>query len=343
MRIALDAMGSDSCPEPDVDGAVLAAREFGDDILLVGDEAQIRRELAKHDTSGLKLAVIHAPEAVTMDDKPTSVGKSKPQSSMHVGMKLVKDGQADAFVTAGNTGAALAIATVYTLNRIRGVKRPALAAIVPVGRERIVVLDVGASADAKADWLAQYALMGSAYAKHALQLENPRVVLLSNGEEDSKGTEIVREASDLLELLPINFIGYAEPKELVRGAADVVVTDGFTGNIFIKTGEASFSLLANLIRDELKQSVFSMLGGLLARPAFRRVFKHLDPFEIGGAPLLGVNGVVIIGHGRSDARAIKNAIRQARLAASGGVIDAIREGLEKQPGSYSSEEQQERS
>jgi glycerol-3-phosphate acyltransferase PlsX len=331
MRIALDAMGSDNCPAPDVEGAVLAAREFGDTILLVGDEAQIRAELRKHETAGLSLEVVHAEEAVTMTDKPAIVGKAKPRSSMHVGMTLVKEGKADGFATAGNTGAALAIATLHTLHRIPGVKRPALTAILRLPGHNIVLLDVGANADSKPDWLAQFALMGKIYAQNALGLANPRVALLSNGEEEGKGTELVQEATALIRELPINFIGNIEPKELLQGHTDVMVADGFTGNILIKTAEASTRFLLNLVRDELKSSPISMVGGLISKPAFNRVRQQIDPSEIGGAPLLGVNGVVIIGHGRSNAVAIKNAIRQARQAAQGGVIDAIRQGLASAP------------
>lgn len=331
MRIALDAMGSDNCPAPDVEGGVLAAREFGDTILLVGDEKQIREQLAKHDTTGLKIEVIHAPDAIAMTDKPADVGKSKPNSSMHVGMTLVKDGQADAFVTAGNTGAVLAIATLFTLRRIPGVKRPALSAIVGAGEHTVVLLDVGANADTKAEWLAQFAIMGQIYAQKALGLANPRIGLLSNGEEESKGSEEIQQANELLQRLPMNFVGNVEPKDITDFKVDVVVSDGFTGNIFIKTAEAIMSLMGRLIRQEIKQGVVTSVGGLLAKPALRRVARQLDPEEIGGAPLLGVNGVVIIGHGRSSAHAIKNAVRQARLAVNGGVITAIREGLNALP------------
>lgn len=332
MRIALDAMGSDECPGPDVAGAVLAAREWRDDtILLVGDQTKIKQELDKHETAGLKIEIVHAEEAITMEDKPGVCWKDKPRSSMHIGMELVKQGQADGFATAGNTGAAMAVALLATLKRIRGVKRPALTAIAPLGDKLVVLLDVGANADTKPEWLAQYALMGKIYAQNALGLTNPRVGLLSIGEEEEKGSELVQSAIALIEPLPLNFVGNVEPKDIMKGSADVVVTDGFTGNVFIKTGEASLSLLANLIRGELKSNVLSTIGGLLVRPAFRRVFKRLDPFEVGGAPLLGVNGVVIIGHGRSNANAIKNAVRQVRAAVNGRVVESIREGLQAIP------------
>ncbi|MFN8452793.1 MAG: phosphate acyltransferase PlsX [Anaerolineae bacterium] len=330
MRIALDAMGSDNYPVPDVAGAVLAAREFGDTILLVGDPAHIEPELKKHQTTGLNLEVVPASDIVTMEDKPSVVGKAKPDSSMHVGMNLIREGKADAFVTAGNTGAALSIATLYTLRRIPGVKRPALSAILRLRGRAVILLDVGANADSKAEWLAQFALMGKIYAKNSLSLDNPAVGLLSNGEEEGKGNELVHEASALIAQLPINFIGNVEPKDLLNGGADVVVSDGFVGNILIKSLEGATSAMGKLIREEIMHDTVSKLGGLLARGAFRRVYKQVDPFEVGGAPLLGVNGVVIIGHGRSNDSAIKNAIGQARKAVTGRVIESIEAGLKEQ-------------
>jgi glycerol-3-phosphate acyltransferase PlsX len=333
MKIILDAMGSDLNPVPDVEGAVQAAREFGDTIVLVGDQARVTAELAKYDTAGLHLDVVHAPEAVIMEDKPGVVGRAKPQSSMHIGMQLVKDGQGDAFVTAGNTGAALAIATLHTLRRIPGVHRPALSAVLRLKDRSIILTDVGANADCKPEWLAQFAMMGSLFAERALGLTNPRVGLLSNGEEAGKGSILVQETAELLRADGVNFIGNVEPKEILRGQVDVAVMDGFSGNVFLKTMEAFGSTLLDMIRQELMADTRSKIGGLLSKPAFRRVYRLIDPFEVGGAPLLGVNGVVIIGHGRSNALAIKNAIRQARGAVSGQIVDAIREGLNKQSNS----------
>jgi phosphate acyltransferase len=328
MRIVLDAMGSDNCPIPDVEGAVLAAREYSDSIILVGDQGKIHHELAKYNTGGLNLEVVHANETVLMTDKPSVVGKDKPNSSMHIGLNLVKDKRADAFVTAGNTGAALTIATLFTLRRIPGVKRPALVSIIRLPENRsIILLDIGANADAKPEWLMQFGIMGGIYAQKAGYIPNPRVALVSNGEEEGKGNQLVIEVAQLMKASQLNYIGNIEPKDILRGGADVIVTDGFVGNIIIKSFEAMGSTLSNLIRHELKRDLVSQLGGLLAIAAFRRVAKQIDPYEIGGAPLLGVNGVVIIGHGRSNAIAIKNAIRQARLAVSGGIIEAIKAGL----------------
>jgi glycerol-3-phosphate acyltransferase PlsX len=328
MRIILDAMGSDRNPVPDVEGAVLAAREYGITIVLVGDQAKIAAELARHDTTGLLLEIVHAPEAIAMDDRPGVVGRSKPDSSMHVGLHLVKEGKGDAFVTAGNTGAALAIALLHTLKRIEGIHRPALSAILRIEGRSMILLDIGANADCKAEWLAQFALMGSVYAEHALKCSSPRVGLLSNGEEAGKGTALVQEAAELLRTGGVNFIGNVEPKEILGDATDVAVMDGFSGNIFIKTMEAFGATLFGLMRQELMADWRSRVAGLLGKPAFRRVYRQVDPFEVGGAPLLGVDGVVIIGHGRSNALAVKNAIRQARDAVSGRIVDAIREGLD---------------
>lgn len=334
MRIVLDAMGSDNNPVPDVAGAVLAAREFGETIILVGDEQRVGFELARHDTQGLQIEVVHAPEQVSMADKPGLVGRSKPNSSMHVGLRLVRDGQADAFVSAGNTGAVLSIATLHTVKRIRGVHRPALSTLLSLRGQSMILLDIGANADCRPEWLAQFGIMGSVYAARVWGCSNPRVALLSNGEEAGKGSALVQEAAELLAQSGVNFIGNAEPKEILGGAVDVAVMDGFAGNVMLKTMESLATILFDMIKQEMVVDIRSKVAGLLARPAFRRVYRQVDPFEIGGAPLLGVNGVVIIGHGRSNAQAIKNAIRQARLAVAGRIVEAIRDGLGQVAQSY---------
>ncbi|RMG69821.1 MAG: phosphate acyltransferase PlsX [Chloroflexi bacterium] len=327
MRIVVDAMGSDTFPQPDVQGAVLAA-ESGKKIILVGQEKIIKEELDKYKPSQRQnIEVVHAQDIISMSDKPSVVGKEKPNSSMHIGMNLVKDGQADAFVTAGNTGAAHAIAMLFTLKRIKGIKRPALSIIFSVYDKPVIILDVGANADAKPEWLVQFALMGSVYANLALELPTPRVALMSNGEEEGKGTQAILETRSLLQKTSLNFIGNIEPKDMHNNTADVIVTDGFTGNILIKTFEASTRYLSNIIREELKASILSTIGALFARSAFNRVRRRVDPSEIGGAPLLGVNGTVIIAHGGSDGFAIKNAINQAEIAAKAGIIEAIRNNI----------------
>jgi glycerol-3-phosphate acyltransferase PlsX len=319
-------MGSDAHPVPDVAGAVMAAREFGDGIILVGDEARIRAELAKHDIEGLQIDVCHASQVITMTDKPGKASRAKKDSSMHVGLNLVKDGRADAFVSAGNTGGILAVATLHTLRRIRGVLRPALGVLFPTV-ERPLLIDNGANADCKPEYLLQFALMGSLYVERVRGIDRPRVALLSNGEEEGKGNMLIKETIPLLIDSGLNYVGNVEPKEFMRGHADVAVTDGFTGNVVLKTAEAVAAYMSDLIRQEITGSTRTKIGGLLARPAFGRVRSRLDPNEVGGAPLLGVNGIVIVGHGRSNAYAIKQAIGQARLAVEQDIVGAIRAGL----------------
>lgn len=328
MRIVLDAMGTDDYPAPDVEGAVLAAREWGDEIILVGDETQVRAELEKHDTTGLQLELVHASEVIEMTDKPADAARAKKDSSMRVGMNLVRDGQADAFVSAGNTGGLLAVATLHSVKRIRGVKRPALTAVLPLAAGRVTLLDVGANADCKPEFLYQFGVMGSVYTQRVLGVEEPRVALLSNGEEPGKGNTLIKETFELMKASKLNFVGNVEGKEMIAAEADVVVADGFTGNVALKTVEAVARMLNDLIREELMSNPLTILGGLLAKSAFRRVARKVDPFEVGGVPLLGVNGVVIGAHGRSNGWAIRNAIRQARLAVNGDMLNAIKSGLQ---------------
>lgn len=329
MRIVLDAMGSDNFPEPDVTGAVMAAREFGDTIILVGDEAQIEPELAKQNTSGLSLEIKHTPQAISMTDKPGDVIKSKPESSMHIGMQLVKEGTGDAFVSMGNTGAVLGIAMLrrFGLGRIPGIIRPGMGVIFPT-LEQPFLIDNGTNADCRAEYLLQFAMMGSLYVERVRGIENPTVGLISNGEEEGKGNELIREAMPLLAGSNLNYIGPIEPKEFITGQAHVAVTDGFTGNMIMKTSEAIAKYMSDLIRSELMSNPITMMGGLLTRSAFKRVRSRLDPEEVGGAPLLGVNGVVIIGHGRSSGYAVKQAIGQARMAVESDIVGAITAGVQ---------------
>ncbi len=330
MRIVVDAMGSDNNPEPDVVGAVMAAREFEETIILVGDKTQLEAALAKQDTAGLSLEIVGAGQSVIMTDKPSEVIKTKPDSSIHVGMQLVKNGEADAFVSAGNTGAVLAVAMLRQvgLGRIPGVKRPGLGVIFPI-KERPFLIDNGANADCKPEYLLQFGLMGSLYMERMLDIVNPRVGLISNGEEEGKGTTLIKEVGPLLAASGLNYIGNIEPKEFMNGAAHVAVTDGFSGNLIMKTAEAIARYMSDALRDEIKANPVTAMGGLLAKPAFGRVRKQLDSNEVGGAPLLGVNGVVIIGHGRSNAYAIKQAVGQARLAVEKNIVEAIAAGIKQ--------------
>jgi glycerol-3-phosphate acyltransferase PlsX len=341
MRIVLDAMGSDHHPVPDVAGAVLAAKEWSDEIILVGQQDLVQAELGKHDVQGLNLQTVHAPEMIQMHEHTRAV-KRKENSSMRVGMRLVRSGEADAFVSAGNTAGVLASA-LFDLGRIRGIRRPALCTIYPVADTPVLLLDNGATTDCKPENLLQFAQMGKIYVEHTWGVENPRVGLVSNGEEADKGNILVRDSYPVLQDSDLNFIGNVEPKEVARGTTDIALIDGFTGNVMLKTTEVVASFLFRLLKRELFGGLLNKLallllspglvlmlpGLLLLAPSLRRIARRLDYAEYGGALLLGVNGVVIVGHGRSNARAIKNAIGQARTAVQSGSLEAIRAGLNK--------------
>ena len=333
MRIALDALGSDNCPDPEVQAAVEAAAEFNDHILLVGPEDQLRLKLGSLNGASSKVQIVDAPEAITMEDKGIQLAlkakRRQAKNSIAVGIDLVKNGQADAFITAGNTGGALATA-FYRLGLIKGLERPALTALFPVKGGHAVVLDIGANPDCKPVHLYQFAIMGSIYAQKVLSIENPRLGLLSNGEETGKGNQLIRDTSPLLESSSLNFIGNVESKELFGGQVDVVVMDGFTGNILLKSSEAVAKLLIDTLREELMSSIRTKAGAALAKPAFGTIRKMLDPAEVGAAPLLGVDGLVFIGHGRSNAYALVSAVRVARQAVGAGLLSAIRDAIEEQ-------------
>jgi len=327
MRIVLDAMGSDNHPYPEVQAAVEAVDLFGDDLLLVGNKDVLEPLLKKY-TQSENVHIVHAPEVLEMTDKPSRMARKKAQNSMAVGMDLVKSGEADAFVTAGNTGGAMANA-LFRLGRIKGVKRPGLTVLFPVATGYTVVLDIGANADCKPEYLLQFALMGSVYSRLVLGKKSPRIGLLSNGEEKGKGNSLVKETFPLLENSDLNFYGNIEPKELFGGKVDVVVTDGFTGNVLLKTSEAVAGFLIDVIRREIKSNPLTALGGLLSKPAFANVKRIMDPGEVGAAPLLGIDGLVFVGHGRSDARALLNAIRIARQAVAVDLLQNIRAAIQR--------------
>jgi glycerol-3-phosphate acyltransferase PlsX len=331
-RIVVDAMGSDMHPLPDVEGAVLAAREYGVEIILVGDEAQVKPALEAAHPGALPIRTLHAPEMLTMQDKGMKLvlkaRRPNSQNSMAIGIDLVKNGEADAFVTAGNTGAAM-VTAYFRLGTIPGVDLPALAPVFPTATGTCVVLDVGANPDVKPENLVQFAIMGSIYARRVRGVESPKVGLVSNGEEEGKGNNLVKEATPLLKESGLNFYGNVEGKEVIGGMVDVAVSDGFVGNVMLKTAEA----VAQLIVDKIKEAIkgggpLAMLGGLLVKPALGSIKKLLDPSEHGAAPLLGVDGLVFIGHGRSDANAIKNAIRVAKEAVEANVIASLKTAIE---------------
>ena len=330
MKIILDAMGGDNAPAAVVDGGVQAAREYGLEVVLIGRREAVEPELARYDTAGLQVPVVHASEVIEMDEHPALVVKTKRDSSMVVGMQMVKRGEADAFVTMGNSGGALA-AALFHLGRLRGIKRPALSSIFPTAKGPAFLIDLGANPDCKPEYLLQFAMMGSVYAERVLGIKNPRVGIISNGEEEGKGNLLVRDTTPLLRSSGLNFIGNLEGKDLPAGLADVAVTDGFTGNVLIKASEGVAALILDSLEREIKARPLAMVGALLARPAFRAVKRVLDYSEYGGGALLGVDGVVIVGHGRSNAKAVKNAVRVAAAAVENHVLDAIRSGVEAMP------------
>ena len=326
--IALDAMGSDRAPRPEIEGAILAARQLGTRVLLVGPEMQVRAELNRHRfAAGLPIEVVHASEVITMEDKAVQAVRAKRDSSMRVGVRLVREGKAAGFVTAGNTGAAMATAKMV-LGAIPGVDRPALAAVFPTALGTgAMLLDVGANVDCKPNNLEEFAVMGEIYFRAIFGTAKPTVGLLSIGEEETKGNELTRESFQLLKQLPLNFVGNVEGRDLYNGEVDVIVTDGFVGNVALKTSEGVANLVRATLKDALKATITRQVGALLSRSAFAEFKKRLDHTEYGGAPLLGVKGVCIITHGSSNANAIKNAIRVAGEFANSGVNEKIEKGL----------------
>src|SRR6266436_5978456 len=310
--IALDAMGSDRAPKPEIEGAIQAARHHGVRTLLVGNEPELRAELDRyHSASGLPIEIIHASEVITMDDKAVQAVRSKRDSSIHVGVRLVREGRAAGFVTAGNTGAAMATAKMV-LGGIQGVDRPALAAVFPTAISTVaILLDVGANVDCKPDNLEQFAVMGDIYFRSMFGTERPRVGLLSIGEEEGKGNELTREAFQLMKQLPLNFVGNVEGREIYSGNVDVIVTDGFIGNVALKTSEGVANLVRATLKETLAATITRQVGYLLSRSAFSDFKKRIDHTEYGGAPLLEIKGACFITHGSSNVNAIKNAIRVA--------------------------------
>ncbi|MCW5873553.1 MAG: phosphate acyltransferase PlsX [Anaerolineales bacterium] len=324
MRIVLDAMGSDNHPAPEVDAAVEYARHYSEPLYLVGDAPRLHELLGNR---GQGIEIVHAPDVFEMSDHISPGSLRKVQNSIGAGMDLLKDGQADAFVSAGNTGGQMAIA-LARLGRLRGLKRPALSALFPVSGGRCAVLDVGANTECKPEYLLQFAQLGAAYVEQVLGVKNPRVALLSNGEEAGKGNDLVKATYPLLQASGLNFIGNVEGKELFGGEADVVVTDGFTGNVLMKSAEAVAKLITERLREEITSSFITKIGGLLARPAFRGLRKELDPAEVGAVPLLGINGLVFVAHGRSDSRALLSALRLARQSVEVNLLSSLSQAIE---------------
>jgi phosphate acyltransferase len=328
VRIALDAMGGDHAPVSEVAGAVAAGRHYGFTVLLVGQRGPIEAELTRHDTKGLDLQLVEADEVVDMHETDVARAvRQKPNSSMVQTMALVKEGAADAAVSAGNTGATMA-AALFELKRIPGVERPAIAVVMPTTTGRVLMLDIGANVDCKPEYLAQFGLMGSVYIEHLFGTDRPRVGLLSIGEESSKGNQQVVAAHGLLKELPINFAGNVEGKDILSGLVDVVVCDGFVGNVALKLIEGLGSAITGMLREELTASLGRKVLAAGLRGAFRDMRKRMDYAEYGGAPLLGINGVCIVAHGRSSPYAMQHALRVAAEGVNHHVLDRVREAVQ---------------
>jgi glycerol-3-phosphate acyltransferase PlsX len=325
MRIAVDAMGGDHAPGEVVRGAAEAAHEYGIDITLVGLPAHVQPLLDNHP----RLQIVPCTQVIAMEEHPAQAVRNKPDSSINVCARMVKEGRADGWISAGNSGAIMAAALLIQ-GRIRGVERPALGSIVPTKEGFAYFLDVGANVDSKPEYLVQFAMMGAVYAREMMGRAEPRVALLSNGEEEGKGDERVRETARRLKASLPGFIGNVEPKDIYAARADVVVADGFVGNVAIKMAEATADFLFRSLRDEIPKTLGGRVGGLLIRPRVRELRARIDWREFGGAPLLGIDGVAVVAHGRSDARAIKNAIRVTRDAVENQLVGKIRAEVGKQ-------------
>jgi glycerol-3-phosphate acyltransferase PlsX len=326
LPIALDAMGGDHAPMEIVAGAVAAAREYGLRIVLVGDEPRVRASLTGLGPMPAGITIHHAPEVIEMHEHPARALRAKPNASLPVAVGLVRDGQAGAVVSAGNSGAIMA-AGIFSLKRQEGIDRPAFGGLVPTRDGQAFLLDMGANAECKPAWLLQFARMGAVYMHVEHGLARPRVGLISNGEEEGKGTALTLAAYDLLKASDLNFIGNIEGNEVTGGKADVIVCDGFTGNVILKTMEGTAGTIVGLLRSQLRSSLRAKIGAALAMPALRALGRRLDYAEYGGVPVLGVHGVLINCHGRSKARAITQALRLADRMARADVVGEIGRSL----------------
>lgn len=324
--LAVDAMGGDFGPEINIPGALAAARETGVRLILVGDDSSIRKELDRHAHADVRFEIVHTTQVAGMAEKPSDVLRRKKDSSMQVAFRLVREGRAHGVVTAGNSGAALACG-MFILGRISGVDRPALASIMPTLKKPIVLIDVGANADCKPYNLVQFGLMAEVLARCVLDIPSPKVGILSIGEEEGKGNSLTKDAFTLLKGSSLNFIGNVEGRDVFTGETDVIVCDGFVGNVALKLSEGLGSALASMLKTELKKSIWSRLGTLIALPAFKRFAKKIDYAEYGGAPILGLNGIAIVCHGKSNARAITTALQQAAIFVEKKANDHLVEGL----------------
>lgn len=326
--VAVDAMGGDNSPRHEVDGAVKAARRWQIPVVLVGQSEIVAEELSKHDTQGLDIRIEHASEVVGMQDSASDAVRKKKDSSIRVSFNMLKEGRANAVVSTGNSGATMA-AGMFVLKRIPGIDRPAIATLVPNLEDQTLVLDVGGNVDCKPPHLVQFALMGSVYVAQMLGKATPRIGLLSNGSEESKGNELTREANQILKRTSLNYVGYTEGRDIYNANVDVVVCDGFVGNVVLKVSEGLAEAIGAILREEFSSRFLSKLGYLLARPALKAFKKKVDYAEYGGAPLLGVQGTAMICHGSSNPQAIMNAIKMAHDSETHQVISKMSERLEE--------------
>ena len=326
--VAVDAMGGDNSPRYEVDGAVKAARRWQIPVVLVGQSEIVAEELSKHDTQGLDIRIEHASEVVGMQDSASDAVRKKKDSSIRVSFNMLKEGRANAVVSTGNSGATMA-AGMFVLKRIPGIDRPAIATLVPNLEDQTLVLDVGGNVDCKPPHLVQFALMGSVYVAQMLGKATPRIGLLSNGSEESKGNELTREANQILKRTSLNYVGYTEGRDIYNANVDVVVCDGFVGNVVLKVSEGLAEAIGSILREEFSSRFLSKLGYLLARPALKAFKKKVDYAEYGGAPLLGVQGTAMICHGSSNPQAIMNAIKMAHDSETHQVISKMSERLEE--------------
>ena len=328
MKIVVDGMGGDNAPYSNVEGVVNAIKEYNIDMIITGDESILEEEFKKYDFDRSKLEIVHTTEIIENEDKPVKAIRSKKDSSMVVGLRLVKEGQAQAFISAGNTGAVLA-GGLFVVGRIKGIDRPCLCAAIPnINKGKTIIADSGANVDCKPLNLIQFAGMSDIYAREVLDIKNPRVAIANIGAEETKGNELVRKSYEEIQKLDLNFVGNLEARDLINAKTDIVVCDGFTGNILLKSAEGISMSVMKLIKETLMSSTKGKIGGMLIKEDLNKLKAFMDYAEYGGAPLIGLNGGVIKAHGSSDSRAIKNAINQGIKFAEGNVVDKIKTFIE---------------
>ena len=328
MRIAIDAMGGDNAPKSAVEGAIQAVKEYGVEVYLVGIKKELHKYMTEEDKNNDKIAIIEASEIIRNDEAPVTAIKQKKDSSMIVGLKQVKDGSCDAFLSAGSTGAFLA-GSLLKVGRIKGIDRPALSPLIPTTKGPCMIIDAGANLDCKPKNLQQFAIMGSIYMEKVMGINSPRVGLLNVGTEEGKGTELTKQGFELLSKLNINFIGNIEARDVAEGICDVCVCDGFAGNVLLKTTEGVAQAIFDILKGIFMENVVTKVAALLLKNGLRTFKKKFDYKEVGGAPFMGIDGIMIKAHGSSDARAVKNAVRQAKLLYDNKCLDIIRQEISK--------------